>query len=75
MPAKRAATAEGVPAALRQRYDRIRNKRRVHVVVPLTAMACGACDTAIPMQRRHVMSTGTVIELCEACGVLMYHAG
>ncbi len=73
--AKRVATAEGVPAALRQRYDRIRNKRRVHVVVPLNAMACGACDTAIPMQRRHAMSTGTVIELCEACGVLMYHAG
>jgi len=72
--AKRAATAEGVPAALRQRYDRIRNKRRVHDVVPLNAMACGACDTAIPMQRRHAMSTGTVIELCEACGVLMYHA-
>jgi len=72
--AKRAATAEAVPAALRARYDRIRNKRRVHVVVPLNALACGACDTAIPMQRRHAMMSGTVIELCEACGVLMYHA-
>lgn len=72
--AKRAVTAEAVPVALRTRYDRIRNKRRVHVVVPLNAMACGACDTAIPMQRRHSMMSGTVIELCEACGVLMYHA-
>ena len=71
---ERAATAEAVPAALRARYDRIRNKRRVHVVVPLNALACGACDTAIPMQRRHAMMSGTVIELCEACGVLMYHA-
>ena len=72
--AKRATTAEGVPAALRARYDRIRNTRRVEVVVALNGLACGACDTAIPMQRRHAMMSGTVIELCEACGVLMYHA-
>jgi predicted nucleic acid-binding Zn-ribbon protein len=43
------------------------------VVVPLTALSCGACDTAIPMQRRHAMMAGNVIELCEVCGVLMYH--
>jgi hypothetical protein len=72
--AKRAVTAEQVPAALRTRYDRIRNKKRVHVLVPLNALACGACDTAIPMQRRHAIMTGTTIELCEVCGVLMYHA-
>lgn len=71
--ARRKATADAVPAALRQRYDRIRNKKRVHVVVPLNALACGACDTAIPMQRRHAMLAGNVIELCEVCGVLMYH--
>jgi uncharacterized protein len=72
---QRAKTAAAVPDALRLRYDRIRNKKRQHVVVALNAMSCGACDTAIPMQRRHAMSTGTVIELCEVCGVLMYHAG
>jgi predicted nucleic acid-binding Zn-ribbon protein len=72
---QRAKTAAAVPDALRSRYDRIRNKKRQHVVVALNAMSCGACDTAIPMQRRHAMSTGTVIELCEVCGVLMYHAG
>ena len=71
--AKRKETAAAVPDALRNRYDRIRNKKRVHVVVPLNAMACGACDTAIPMQRRHAMMSGTAIELCEVCGVLMYH--
>ena len=71
--AKRDQTAPQVPAALRQRYDRIRNAKRVHVVVALNALACGACDTAIPMQRRHAMTAGTAIELCEACGVLMYH--
>jgi len=71
--AKRDQTAPQVPAALRQRYDRIRTAKRVHVVVALNALACGACDTAIPMQRRHAMTAGTAIELCEACGVLMYH--
>lgn len=71
--AKRKATAAGVPDALRNRYDRIRNKKRVRVVVPLTALSCGACDTAIPMQRRHAMMSGNVIEMCEVCGVLMYH--
>lgn len=71
--AKRAESAKAVPDALRSRYDRIRNKKRVHVVVALNQMACGACDTAIPMQRRHAMLSGTTIELCEVCGVLMYH--
>ena len=71
---KRAAASKQVPVALLNRYDRIRNKKRVHVVVALNALACGACDTAIPMQRRHAMTSGTVIELCEVCGVLMYHA-
>ncbi len=71
--ARRQETAAAVPAALRSRYDRIRNKKRVLVVVPLTALSCGACDTAIPMQRRHAMMAGNVIELCEVCGVLMYH--
>jgi len=71
--AKREQTATQVPSALRNRYDRIRSAKRVQVVVPLNALACGACDTAIPMQRRHAMMSGTAIELCEACGVLMYH--
>lgn len=71
---KRKASAAQVPDALRHRYDRIRNKKRVHVVVALNDLSCGACDTAIPMQRRHAMLAGTTIELCEVCGVLMYHA-
>jgi len=70
---KRATAAKEVPDALRSRYDRIRNKKRVRVVVPLNSLSCGACDTAIPMQRRHSMMSGTSIELCEVCGVLMYH--
>lgn len=73
--AKRADSAKAVPDALRGKYDRIRNKKRVHVVVALNQLSCGACDTAIPMQRRHAMLSGTTIEMCEVCGVLMYNAG
>ena len=71
--AKRRAAAEAVPAPLRTRYDRTRNKKRVKVVVALNGLSCGACDTAIPMQRRHAMLAGTMIEVCEVCGVMMYH--
>jgi predicted nucleic acid-binding Zn-ribbon protein len=71
--AKRAETAKAVPAAMRSRYDRLRNKKRVHVVVALNGLACGACDTAIPMQRRHAMLATGAIEPCEVCGVMMYH--
>ncbi|HET8771972.1 MAG TPA: hypothetical protein VFM71_13385 [Gemmatimonadaceae bacterium] len=71
---KREGAAKKVPDALRKRYDRIRNAKRVQVVVAMNAMACGACDTAIPMQRRHAMASGKVIEMCEVCGVLMYTA-
>lgn len=71
--AKRAVSAKEVPNTLRTRYDRTRNKKRVHVVVALNGLSCGACDTAIPMQRRHAMVASGSIELCEVCGVLMYH--
>lgn len=71
--ARREETAKTVPVALRTRYDRLRNKKRVTVVVPLNGLACGACDTAIPMQRRHSMLATGAIEGCEVCGVMMYH--
>lgn len=69
---KRASTAEAVPMHLRSKYDRIRGRKRVEAVFAMRGMSCGNCDTAIPMQRRHTMSTTGAIELCEACGVLMY---
>jgi predicted nucleic acid-binding Zn-ribbon protein len=73
--AKRAKAAELVPADLRSKYDRIRGRKRVEAVFAMTGMACGNCDTAIPMQRRHVMNNTGAIDLCEACGVLMYFPG
>ena len=68
---KRATSATAVPSGLLSRYDRIRGRKRVEAVVAMRGMSCGACDTAIPMQRRHVMVNTSAIELCEACGVLM----
>jgi predicted nucleic acid-binding Zn-ribbon protein len=71
----RSRAAELVEAGLRSKYDRIRSRKRVEAVFAMRDMSCGNCDTAIPMQRRHVMSTTGAIDLCEACGVLMYYAG
>jgi predicted nucleic acid-binding Zn-ribbon protein len=73
--ASRAKSAELVPAGLRSKYDRIRGRKRVEAVFPMSGMSCGNCDTAIPMQRRHVMNNTGAIDLCEACGVLMYFPG
>lgn len=71
--AKRAISAEGVDRALLAKYDRVSTKRRTAVVFELREFCCSACDTAIPLQRRPAMSTGTRIEPCEACGVLLYY--
>jgi len=74
--AKRAKAAVLVPADLRSKYDRIRGgKKRTEAVFAMSGMSCGNCDTAIPMQRRHVMNNTGAIDLCEACGVLMYFPG
>lgn len=70
--AKRAGTANGVNTSLRTKYDRIRQRRRSQSLFALVSGACGACDTAIPVQRRQAMTISGSIEVCEACGVLIY---
>ena len=72
---RRAESADAVPTVLRGKYDRIRGRKRVEAVFPMNGMSCGNCDTAIPMQRRHVMNNTGAIDLCEACGVLMFFPG
>ena len=69
---KRAGAAQQVPRSLLQRYERIRDRRRGEAVFPVRGMACGNCDTAIPLQRRNLMADGSIIEVCEVCGVLLY---
>lgn len=71
---RRDEKAGGVPRSLLARYERIRDRRHGEAVFPLRGMACSSCDTAIPLQRRNLMADGARIEVCEACGVLLYAA-
>ncbi len=56
------------------KYDRIRGKR-TQALYPLQGGSCGNCDTAVPLQRRNIMASSGQIEVCEACGVLLYAEG
>lgn len=71
--AARQGKTGGVPRALLGKYDRIRT-RRTQALYALRGESCGNCDTAIPMQRRNQMAVNGPIEVCEACGVLLYRA-
>jgi predicted nucleic acid-binding Zn-ribbon protein len=53
------------------KYDRIRGKRTM-ALYALRGGSCGNCDTAVPLQRRNMMAGTGEIEVCEACGVLLY---
>lgn len=56
------------------KYDRIRGKRD-QALYALRGGSCGNCDTAVPLQRRNIMAGTGQIEVCEACGVLLYAEG
>jgi len=71
--AQREGKTGGVPRPLLGKYDRIRT-RRTQALYPLRGESCGNCDTAIPMQRRNQMAVNGPIDVCEACGVLLYRA-
>lgn len=68
----RKSLASEVESVLLQKYDRIRNRRRSQALFALDGGACSCCDTAVPVQRRSMMASTGVIEVCEACGVLLY---
>ena len=70
--AARDRSAEGVPKPLRSRYERLRGSRAAVAVVALAGDACGACYTAVPMNRRAQMRVSGVVDGCEACGVMLY---
>lgn len=68
---KRQGTAAHVSRSVLAKYDRIRGRRGDQALFQLRGQSCGNCDTAIPLHRRSQM-LGGVIEVCEACGVLLY---
>jgi predicted nucleic acid-binding Zn-ribbon protein len=70
--AKRTQTSARVPKSLLAKYDRIRGRRGEQALFALRGPSCGHCDTAIPLQRRNLMLGTGQIEVCEACGVLLY---
>ena len=70
----RQSRAAAVPTPVLSKYDRIRSKRP-QALYTLRGGSCGNCDTAIPLQRRNMMAGTGHIEICEACGVLLYAEG
>jgi predicted nucleic acid-binding Zn-ribbon protein len=70
--AKREASAEHVSRPILAKYDRIRGRRSAQALFALRGQSCGHCDTAIPLHRRSQMTGKGIIEVCEACGVLLY---
>jgi uncharacterized protein len=70
--ATREQAAAQLDRALRTRYERLKKSRLTAVVVPLVANGCGACHTAVPLNRRSQIRSGAVIEGCEACGAILY---
>lgn len=71
--AVRLGKSVGVDRSLLGKYDRIRS-RRTNALHPLRGQSCGNCDTSIPLQRRNVMAGEGEIQVCEACGVLLYRS-
>ncbi len=71
---ERQSRASAVPKPILGKYDRIRGKR-TQALYTLRGGSCGNCDTSIPLQRRNMMAVSGHIEVCEACGVLLYAEG
>lgn len=71
---ERESRAGAVSRPMLGKYDRIRGKR-TQALYALRGGSCGNCDTAVPLQRRNVMAGSGEIEVCEACGVLLYAEG
>ena len=70
---RREDSAKHVTRPLLQRYDKLRvSSNRLQVVVALSGPACGACFTTVPLSRRGQIKSGSVIEGCESCGVILY---
>lgn len=70
----RGEKAAAVSPGLLSRYDRISTRRKSQALYAIRGLTCGACDTSIPLQRRNALMVAGQIDVCEACGVLLYAA-
>ena len=66
--------AADIRPAMLSRYERIATRRRDMALYAIRGLTCGACDTSIPLQRRNALLVAGLIDVCEACGVLLYAA-
>jgi hypothetical protein len=73
--ARRTDRARVVSRSLLNRYDRLRTRGHIAVLVPLEGSSCTSCRTAVPMQVRNEILAGRRVETCEGCGVLLYASG
>jgi len=71
----RDASAREVSPRLLSAYDRLRRRGRGTPLAEIRGASCSACNTAIPMQRRNQIMSGSTIDACEGCGVLLYAPG
>lgn len=69
--ARRASTGD-VGKLLLMQYERLWSTRHAAVVIPLAGPTCGACFTAVPLNKRSQIRSGVVIGGCETCGVILY---
>lgn len=72
---RREVAAQNVRRPLLTLYERIRRGRAPLALYPLHGEACGHCYTAVPLHRRQQIEGGQAVTTCEACGVIVYHAG
>ncbi|MGH7656931.1 MAG: zinc ribbon domain-containing protein, partial [Gemmatimonadales bacterium] len=70
--AERKSSAKEVEKPLLIQYNRLRSTRKTAVVVALAGPTCGACFTAVPLNRRAQIRSGALIAGCETCGVILY---
>ncbi|HEU4565184.1 MAG TPA: hypothetical protein VFS05_11065 [Gemmatimonadaceae bacterium] len=70
--ARRAQSAHRVSAGALGKYERLRKRGERTPLFKLHETSCGRCHVAIPLQRRHAILSGRTLEVCEACGVLLY---
>jgi len=70
---RRKEAAKDVSFKILQYYDRINSGRAPNALYPLVAGACGHCHTSVPLHKRQQIVSGSVVEPCEACGVLVYN--
>ena len=68
--ARRATPGRPTAALVLSRYERIRDRRQGPALFPLRGLAVAAA-TPRPLQRRTLMLDGSMIEVCEGCGVLL----